>query len=208
MLDRKRNSSARAQVPQQRRRPRQTLNIRAGKQDFRASLKILGWLNDTLDAAAECVGRWASRDAALGLLIIHREAKAKNGKKLLQLYETWSGAGNSRAAESSLQLALGQLLRAGLVTVGEIGGVEISTLRGKGKGLQVAIGKLLEKGLRSLRKVRLTKQGQRRIGLVRRKIGRRLEGLRKDLTPPEREVFDRLIKKSLPYPASSPGGFM
>lgn len=206
MLDRKRNSSARAQVPQERRRPRQSLNIGAGKQDFRASLKILGWLNDTLDTAAECVGRWASRDAALALLILHREAKAKNGKKLLQLYETWSGAGNSKAAESSLQLALGQLLRAGLVTVGEIGGAEVSTLNGK--GLQGAIGKLLEKGLRSLRKVRLTKQGQRRIGLVRRKIGRRLEGLRKDLTPPEREVFDRLIKKSLPYPASSPGGFM
>jgi len=193
-------------VPPEKRYSRQSSAGGAGKEDLRASLKIIGWLNETLDAAAKCVGRGASRDAALALLILHREGKAKNGKKLLQLYEIWSGAGSSKAAEPPLQLALGQLLHAGLVTVGEIGGVEVSKLRRK--SLQGAIGKLLQGGLRSLRKVHLTKQGLRRIGLIRRKVGRRLEDLRKDLTPPERAVFDRLIKKSLPYPALSPSDFI
>lgn len=107
-------------MPKKKRHPKQSSSTVAGRADLIASLKIIRWLNATLDAAAKSVGKQAGRDAALTLLILDRNFKAKSGKKLLQSYRTWRGAHRSKAIDESLQVALGQLLRAGLVTVGKI----------------------------------------------------------------------------------------
>lgn len=107
-------------MPQQKRHPKQPSSTVAGRADLIASFKMIGWVNESLDAAAKHLGKQASRDAALTLLILYRNHKAKSGKKLLQSYRAWRGAHRSKAIDEALQVALGQLLRAGLVTVGKI----------------------------------------------------------------------------------------
>lgn len=184
-------------MQEKRRRPKQSSGNDVLKDDLRASFKVIGWLNDTLDAAAKLLGKQAGRDAVMALLILHKNPKARNGKKFLHLYRTWRAARGSEEIEESLRVALGQLLRAGLVTVGEIGGVAVSEL--EPDDLQVAIGKLLE-GLQGLRKIQLTNEGRKRIKLMRQTISQRLRGVRKDLTTDERRVFDKLIKRNLPNP--------
>lgn len=185
-----------------KRHPKHASSNDAGRSDLIASFKMIGWVNESLDDAAKRIGKQASRDAALALLVLYKNHKAKNGKKFLQLYQAWRGAQKSTAIDESLQVALGQLLRAGLVTVGEIGGVALSKL--EEDDIQRAIGKFLEKGLHSLRKIRLTSEGLKRIALIRQVIDQRLGDLRKDLSARNRRVFNKLIKDSLPYPPSKP----
>lgn len=52
----------------------------ARKNDLKASLKIIGWLNDTLDIAAKSAGKHVSRDAVLALLILHKNREAEKGR--------------------------------------------------------------------------------------------------------------------------------
>lgn len=193
-------------MPQQRRHLKQSLRVGEAGEDLRASLKIIGWLNDTLDAAAKCIGGRASRDAALVLLILHKNRKAKTGKKLLQLYLAWRGARRSIETEEPLRVGLGQLLGAGLVTAGEVDGIAVSKL--KQDDIQGTIGVLLEKGLHPLRKIQLTSEAPKCVDLMRQTINQRQEAVLEGLTPHDRRVFEKLIEDSLPSPPPRPPRFL
>jgi hypothetical protein len=97
------------------------IKTNSARQDLSASLMTIGWLNGTLDAVAKCVDERASRDAALILLILHRNPKARSGEKLIQAFRAWRVARTSKAVEESFRVAMGQLLRSGLITVADIG---------------------------------------------------------------------------------------
>ena len=185
-------------MTEKKNRPVKSPVIDTGKEDLKASLKIVGWLNETLDAAAKRAGKQVSRDAALTLLILHKNDEAQSGKKLLQAYRSWRVSPKSMDVEESLRVALGHLIRIDLVTVGGVGDVAFSKL--EPRDLQRIIGKLLEKGLQPIKKIRLTDQASTRIDMMRETIDQRLESVRHVLSARNRKVFDQLIKSSLPYP--------
>jgi hypothetical protein len=172
------------------------------KNDLKASLKMLGWLNDTLDVAATSAGKHVSRNAVLALLILHKNREAQRGRTFLQLYRAWRVAAKSTAVEESLRIALGQLILAGLVTVGKVG--DIATSKFQERDLQRLIGTLLQSGLQPLRRVQLTDEAIERVDKIRETIDQRIEELRKDVTLHDRKIFDRMIKESLPYPPTKP----
>jgi hypothetical protein len=159
-------------VAEKKQHPKQSSRTETGKDDLRASLKVIGWLNGTLDAVAKSVGRQASRDAALALMILHRSHKAKsgkkavNGKKFLQSFRAWRSSPNSQMIEESWGVALAQLILGNLVTV----------------------------------RIQLTGNGIDRIEEMRETINRRLKTVRRDLSNHERQIFNTLIEESLPLP--------
>jgi hypothetical protein len=192
-------------VPQQKGRHQPLLNDFVGSDDFRASLKLIGWINETLDAAAASLGKKGTREAVIALLILHKSGRSLSGKKLIQEYRSWSASPHSSAVEEGLQTAQGKLIRARLVEVGSIGSTVVSKL--KTEDIEEIIGKILEKGVASLNKIRLTEAGHERTKAIRSTIEGRIEEVRKDLNPNDRKAFDDLIGATLPYPPAKPARF-
>jgi hypothetical protein len=166
--------------------------------DLKASLRVISWLNETLDAAAKAAGKQINRDAALALLILHKNGDIDKGKKFLQIYRSWRVSPKSVAAEETLRVALGQLMLEGLVTVGRVNVTATGAL--KNSDVQMLIGDLLCSGLNSLRKLRLTPKAVEKVKAMRQTIDSRLDATRKSLTPGDRKLFDKVVQQSLPDP--------
>jgi hypothetical protein len=158
-------------------------------------------VNSTLDAAATAITGAETRSAAITLLILHKEDGALSGKKLVQLYRTWTASWSSPEVEETLRVVLGGLLLSGLIEIGGVGNATLSKL--KGDNLQQVIGQVLSLGMQPVKQIRLTKAGVVCVRLMRRTINDKIREIRRSLAGPDKELFDRMIE-ALPYPTEPP----
>jgi hypothetical protein len=166
-------------------------------QDVRASLRVFGWVNAILDAAARRIGKDATHEAVMVLLILDRNGKL-NSRELIQAYRSWSVALTSTTIGDTVRLAEGQLLRAGLITVGSVGETKASKL--KDLDVQTLIGTVLEAGVQGIDQIRLTGKGQRIARRMHQTIDERFDEVRDTLGKRDKKLFKKLFEKSLPVP--------
>jgi hypothetical protein len=176
-------------------RPTDTHVVRA---DLSASLRFIGWLNETLDGAAEVLGKKCKHEMVLMMLILHENQKGLSGRRLVRQYADWKAEPRGLDSEHEVRQLLAHALLARLVEIGSVAETPVDTIGNS--DLQTAFGRILDQGLMSFKNIRLTLEGKSRTKKIRSMIDDRLEEIRRELPRSRRKTFDKIIEKKLPYP--------
>ena len=67
-------------------------------------MNLIEWLNETLDDAAVCLGKKATRDAVFVLMILPSGHGPMTGKKLVKTFKEWNVSAHSTEGEPRLPL--------------------------------------------------------------------------------------------------------